>query len=91
MNYCEKGDIRFELLKGVNTYDKLKCENEEVSMKDALKKIGVNNERSFIGAEQGRWINTSNVLVITHKDMMTQCREWMKENYGRNWKLKGNK
>ena len=36
-NYCEKEDLRYEVLTGVNMHDKIECEDKEASVKEMLK------------------------------------------------------
>ena len=60
---------------------KLEYECEEASVKEILQNAIVNNRKIFIGV-QGKGKYKNNVLVISHRGIMSHGREQIKDNYG---------
>ena len=82
MKYCEKEDLRFEVLKGVIMCDKLEHDYEEACAKEALTNLEIDNKKSFEGFSQGQGKHKDNTLVIIHRGMLQNGREWTKDNQG---------
>ena len=52
MNYCDKENLRFEVLKGISVNNALECECELTIVKEALHDEDVNQRKIFVGIEQ---------------------------------------
>ena len=53
ISYCNKDDVRFEVLKGISTDEKIEDECELASSKEMLANVEVNQKKLFAGTEQG--------------------------------------
>ena len=42
----------------------------------------ISNRKVFVRIEQGMGKNNNNVLVVMHKNMEAQGRDWIRNNYG---------
>ena len=91
MNYYNKDDLHFEVLKGINIHDEMEYEYELASVKEILMNVEVNQKKLFVGVEQGTGKNENNVLVIMHRGMTLYGKEWIRQNYGTKCKLSGNR
>ena len=74
MNYCDKEDLRFEVLKGISVHGTMEHEYELESTKEMLVSVEVNQRTIFVGIEQGIGKNDDNVLVVMHRGIMLQWK-----------------
>ena len=72
MNYHNRDDLRFEVLKGISAHDRMECECELARVKEILANAEVNKKKLFVGIEQDTGKNEDNVLVVMHRGM-TSC------------------
>ena len=84
INYCNKEELRFEVLKGISAQDAMEHGCELGSAKETLGNAEVNQRKIFVGIDQGIGKNEENVLVVMHICMISQGKEWtrkiMKQN-----------
>ena len=70
INYNNKDDLRFEVLKMISAHDKMEYECELPSAKEKLVNVEVKQKKSHAGLEQGISKNEDNMLVVIHRDMI---------------------
>ena len=75
MDYCNKEDLRFEVLKVMSVNDAVEHEHELESAKEMLGNAEVNQIKVFVGIEQEAGKNEQNVLVVMHRDVMAQEKD----------------
>ena len=81
MNYCNKHDLLIEVLIRVSINDAIEHECELASVKEMLKNVEVNKRKVFRNRTKN-WENKNNVLLIMHVSMMSQVKNWVRNNYG---------
>ena len=82
INHCNKLDLRFEVLKWLKIDDAVECSNDVSSAKEKLMMVKMNNINLFVEIELGIGKNTNNVLVVMRKSMVTEGKDWIRNNYG---------
>ena len=74
INYCNKEDLRFEVLKGVSVNDVVEHEHELASMKKILGDVEVNQRNLCVGIEQVKGKNKkSGARERIDKDKSWNC------------------
>ena len=82
INCYDKDDLRFEVLKGLKIDDAVEHDNDVSSVKEILMKVQKKNKKLFVGVESVTGNNTNNMLVIMHKSMVPDGKDWIRNNYG---------